>query len=440
LVKDNKDRYLKAKKKEKPEVAADVVKMIRQLDPPGRFLKKDKGVNCWVDIGDVRAKEKTSQALREGAPLIRKMLNISSDGDESEDLLKTATSSEDPSINPKLSESKDEETDRKIASISSKETDEPPSDDLQLWQQPSPESTIATIKEICTSDLAEDPTRDEEEELPKKDSPPRRTFEEKPLKDDPPKYEPPKEDTNDKSASSQGTVKSPSSTNDDKKKQSPEGDNISKEGSLAEPTFEDEDDLITKIPRKSSSPMLPTNSPPIPSSPLLPPHSSSTYTGKSESQDTMKKDSLFPIPSIPSSPLLPPHRSLKSSGKLDRDDGYDSDDYVPFPKFADADDEDNPSTKKRAIGRRPQPLSDEPLRGGIGFSSPLTKRKMATVDTTRLDKQQRELYSIFDPPSSTTHKETRKAATEEEESKEEVINESKKDEDVLEGKDDLIYF
>jgi len=72
LVKEYKGKYLKAKKKEKPEVAEHVVNLVRGLDPPGRFLKKVKASEFWIDIGDTRAKEKTSQALREGAPMIRK--------------------------------------------------------------------------------------------------------------------------------------------------------------------------------------------------------------------------------------------------------------------------------------------------------------------------------------------------------------------------------
>lgn len=41
--------------------------------PPGRFLNKDTKSGTWNDIGDGRAREKTSQALREGAPVIRNM-------------------------------------------------------------------------------------------------------------------------------------------------------------------------------------------------------------------------------------------------------------------------------------------------------------------------------------------------------------------------------
>jgi len=72
LVTDFKDKYLKAKKSAKPRVAAEVVDIIRHLDPSGRFLKKDKSSDMWVEIGFEKAHEKTSQALREGAPAIRK--------------------------------------------------------------------------------------------------------------------------------------------------------------------------------------------------------------------------------------------------------------------------------------------------------------------------------------------------------------------------------
>jgi len=86
LVKKYKDKYLQAKKKQKPNVAAEVVDIIRTLDPPGRFLKKDKDTGFYLDIGDPRAKEKTSQALREGAPLIRKqMSDAKKGGDQSSD-------------------------------------------------------------------------------------------------------------------------------------------------------------------------------------------------------------------------------------------------------------------------------------------------------------------------------------------------------------------
>lgn len=41
------------------------MRAIRNGDPPGRFLRKDDKTGKWIDIGDKKAAEKTSQALRE---------------------------------------------------------------------------------------------------------------------------------------------------------------------------------------------------------------------------------------------------------------------------------------------------------------------------------------------------------------------------------------
>jgi hypothetical protein len=87
LIKKYKDHYLRAKKKDKPAVAAKIVQRIREKN--GRFLKRvDKvgsGQVLWVDIGDEKAKEKTCQALREGAPEFkrrRKSLSTSQESTE----------------------------------------------------------------------------------------------------------------------------------------------------------------------------------------------------------------------------------------------------------------------------------------------------------------------------------------------------------------------
>ena len=57
--------YVRAPKIQKPSVARVIVRAIRNGDPPGRFLKKDEKSGKWVDVGDKKAAEKTSQALRE---------------------------------------------------------------------------------------------------------------------------------------------------------------------------------------------------------------------------------------------------------------------------------------------------------------------------------------------------------------------------------------
>lgn len=64
-VSENQPAYLQAKKREKSLIAGAVVDIIRKQG--GRFLRKidDRG-NGWIEVGDKKAIEKTSQALREG--------------------------------------------------------------------------------------------------------------------------------------------------------------------------------------------------------------------------------------------------------------------------------------------------------------------------------------------------------------------------------------
>lgn len=83
LVNTHRERYLECKKKEKPAVAAYVVGLVRMLDPPGRFLKTDRANGLYYDIGDDKAKEKTAQALREGAPALRRMKERGAPADSS---------------------------------------------------------------------------------------------------------------------------------------------------------------------------------------------------------------------------------------------------------------------------------------------------------------------------------------------------------------------
>lgn len=72
LVEKRKRVYLTARfKREKRLIANSIVSEIRSLKPPGRFLTKDSKSGKWKDIGDEKARDKTSQALRENAPSIR---------------------------------------------------------------------------------------------------------------------------------------------------------------------------------------------------------------------------------------------------------------------------------------------------------------------------------------------------------------------------------
>eukprot|EP00536_Pseudo-nitzschia_multiseries_P011179 jgi/Psemu1/297794/fgenesh1_pm.367_\ len=72
LVAANKQLYITLPKRQKMLLSRSIVNAVRSQTPPGRFLQKDTNTKLWFDVGDQRAQEKTSQALREGAPDIRK--------------------------------------------------------------------------------------------------------------------------------------------------------------------------------------------------------------------------------------------------------------------------------------------------------------------------------------------------------------------------------
>jgi hypothetical protein len=87
FVKEYQAQYLKAKKRDKPSVASTIVEKIREKG--GRFLRRienaPQGQVLWVDIGDDRAREKTCQALREGAPEIRRKRKTTSTDEDDDD-------------------------------------------------------------------------------------------------------------------------------------------------------------------------------------------------------------------------------------------------------------------------------------------------------------------------------------------------------------------
>lgn len=70
LVETSKRIYLTARfKREKRLIAEGILNDIKGQNPPGRFLlKKD---DTWYEIPSEKARDKTSQALREGAPKLR---------------------------------------------------------------------------------------------------------------------------------------------------------------------------------------------------------------------------------------------------------------------------------------------------------------------------------------------------------------------------------
>jgi len=72
LINLHRRSYLKARKNDKPAISRAIVAVIREQN--GRFLKREDKSNLWFEIGDDAAREKTSQALRQRAPEMRKIL------------------------------------------------------------------------------------------------------------------------------------------------------------------------------------------------------------------------------------------------------------------------------------------------------------------------------------------------------------------------------
>lgn len=72
LVNLNKGLYITCLKTEKLKISRSIVAAIREQN--GRFLEKDSKSNAYYDIGDKKAIEKTSQALREGQPKLRQQI------------------------------------------------------------------------------------------------------------------------------------------------------------------------------------------------------------------------------------------------------------------------------------------------------------------------------------------------------------------------------
>ena len=66
-------------KQMKPYVAMEVLDAVRSSDPPGRFLVKYP--HGYVICNEERAREKASQALREGAAKLRKEVSLEADKD-----------------------------------------------------------------------------------------------------------------------------------------------------------------------------------------------------------------------------------------------------------------------------------------------------------------------------------------------------------------------
>jgi len=76
LIFERRVEYSKLPNEHKIYLSQSIVYAVRTLNPPGRFLQRDPATNSWFDVGDQRAKEKTSQVLREAAASLRKEMNL----------------------------------------------------------------------------------------------------------------------------------------------------------------------------------------------------------------------------------------------------------------------------------------------------------------------------------------------------------------------------
>jgi hypothetical protein len=97
LIAANKSIYVSLRKSHKILLSRSIVYAIRGQNPPGRFLQKDGKSGLWYDVGDHKAQEKTSQALREGAPdVVRSLMSPETVG-AANDLFLTPQSYNPPS-------------------------------------------------------------------------------------------------------------------------------------------------------------------------------------------------------------------------------------------------------------------------------------------------------------------------------------------------------
>lgn len=65
LARQHSKRYRLASKKGKSSISRELVRQVRMLSPPGRFLKRNADTGEMEDVGDDVAREKASQVLRD---------------------------------------------------------------------------------------------------------------------------------------------------------------------------------------------------------------------------------------------------------------------------------------------------------------------------------------------------------------------------------------
>jgi hypothetical protein len=72
LINMHRRAYLKARKNDKPAISRAIVRAVRVTG--GKFLRRNEKEGLWYEVGDDAAREKTSQALRQRAPEMRRLM------------------------------------------------------------------------------------------------------------------------------------------------------------------------------------------------------------------------------------------------------------------------------------------------------------------------------------------------------------------------------
>lgn len=80
MARTQSENYRMSSKKGKSYISRELVRRVRELNPPGRFLKKDEG-GGWEDVGDEVAREKASQVLRDAVAVGMNSSEDASDGE-----------------------------------------------------------------------------------------------------------------------------------------------------------------------------------------------------------------------------------------------------------------------------------------------------------------------------------------------------------------------
>lgn len=88
------ENYRQASKKGKSVISRELVRQVRTMNPPGRFLKRNTDTGEFEDVGDDVAREKASQVLRDAVSVIAQSNDRASDDETSQGVKEMEKSNE----------------------------------------------------------------------------------------------------------------------------------------------------------------------------------------------------------------------------------------------------------------------------------------------------------------------------------------------------------